>query len=441
MDKHLNELIKWPDDDLHELLSCEPSDGIYKKFQSPSLLFFSREEIEAYNMAFHVDNEVCRHIIETVQDRVRQLQHIHRFRANQKLQNEQIAILDSNEVAEEVACNPFQEKINALQQKQQKHKKQSQQQTLFKQIIKENADLIDDESDKDDSNSVQKAKTKLLPDRYTNRDFFLCDMLDYAIKDDGASMEAPIFSLSNKKDISEWHWESKDGNRSVTITPSMTGRATQFDKDVLIYVVSHMTEAINRGRQDAKNRTVRFVVYDYLISTNKGTGGVEYDRLHNAFGRLRGTTIKTNIRTGGQTVREGFGLIERWKIIEKSPNNARMVAVEVTLSEWLFNAVQSHEVLTIHRDYFRLRKPLERRLYEIARKHCGQQTMWAIGLELLKEKSGARSHIRAFRSQIIDIATSDTLPEYRMSFNREKDQITFYTRDIKKLANNIAARQ
>jgi plasmid replication initiation protein len=254
-------------------------------------------------------------------------------------------------------------------------------------------------------------------------------------------MDASIFSLSNNKDVSEWRWVSKDGNRSVIVTPSMNGRATLFDKDVLIYVISHMTEAINRGRQDAKNRTVRFVVYDYLISTNKGTGGIEYDRLHNSFGRLRGTTIKTNIRTGGQTIREGFGLIERWKIVEKSPNNARMIAVEVTLSEWLFNAVQSHEVLTIHRDYFRLRKPLERRLYEIARKHCGQQTMWAIGLELLKEKCGARSHIRAFRSQIINIATSDTLPEYRMSFNREKDQITFYTRDIKKLANNIAARQ
>lgn len=27
-----------------------------------------------------------------------------------------------------------------------------------------------------------------------------------------------------------------------------------------------------------------------------------------------------------------------------------MIAVEVTLSKWLYNAVQAHEVLTIHRD-------------------------------------------------------------------------------------------
>ncbi len=30
----------------------------------------------------------------------------------------------------------------------------------------------------------------------------------------------------------------------------------------------------------------------------------------------------------------------------------------------------------MHRDYFRLRKPLERRMYELARKHCGKQDEW-----------------------------------------------------------------
>ena len=51
-----------------------------------------------------------------------------------------------------------------------------------------------------------------------------------------------------------------------------------------------------------------------------------------------------------------------------------MIAIEVTLSKWLYNALQAHEVLTVHRDYFRLQKPLERRLYKLARKHCGHQT-------------------------------------------------------------------
>jgi hypothetical protein len=281
-------------------------------------------------------------------------------------------------------------------------------------------------------------REKLLPVRHVERDFFLCDMFDYAMKDDGASMEAPIFTLATRPDLTVWNWQSKDGNRALTVTPSVLGRATMFDKDVLIYVISQMTEALNCDREDAKNRTVRFVVYDYLVSTNKPTGGKEYQRLESALERLRGTSIKTDIKTGGTRVKEGFGLIDSWAIVEKSPDNERMIAVEITLSKWLFNAVQAHEVLTIHRNYFRLRKPLEKRLYELARKHCGSQSSWSIGLELLREKCNASSHLRMFRSQVKEVALNDTLPEYRLMYCNDKDQVTFYIRDAKKLTAAIA---
>jgi len=277
----------------------------------------------------------------------------------------------------------------------------------------------------------------LLPVRHPTRDFFLCDMFDYALKEDGASMEVPIFTLATKPDLTVWHWQSKDGDRSITVTPSVQGRATQFDKDVLIYIISQMTEALNRNRFDARSRIVRFTVYDYLVSTNKPTGGKEYQRLEMAMERLRGTSIKTNIKTGGERVKESFGLIERWKIVEKSPTDERMIAVEITLSEWLFNAVQAHEVLTINRDYFRLRKPLERRLYELARKHMGHQTNWKIGLNLLHEKTGSKSELKEFRRMIIEIIESDTLPDYRILLNKENDQVHFYIKSAKRLALNL----
>lgn len=287
--------------------------------------------------------------------------------------------------------------------------------------------------------SEKRGRSKLLPVRHIERDFFLCDVFDYALKDDGVSMEAPIFTLATKPDISEWHWESKDGSKSVTVTPSIKGRATQFDKDVLIYVVSQMTEALNRERSDAKHRVVRFTVYDYLVSTNKPTGGKEYARIELAMERLRGTSIKTNIKTGGQRVKEGFGLINRWKIVEKSPDDERMIAVEVELSEWLFNAVQAHEVLTLHPDYFRLRKPLERRLYELARKHCGHQTTWSIGLELLQDKAGSKGSLREFRRMVREIVEADTLPDYRMALD-EADKVIFYTKNMQRLAAGMAKR-
>lgn len=280
-------------------------------------------------------------------------------------------------------------------------------------------------SDELQSPPVQAKTHTLLPARHVNCDFFLADLLDYALKDDGVSMEAPIFTLATKPDLSIWNWESVDGGRKVEVYPSVKGRATQFDKDVLIYVISQMTEALNRGRTDANNRAIRFVVFDYLVSTNKLTGGSQYKQLEIALDRLAGTRLKTDIKTGGTRIKENFGIIDKWKAVEKSKDDERMIAVEVTLSEWLFNAVQAHEVLTIHRDYFRLRKPLERRLYELVRKHCGHQSIWKIGLALLREKCGAKSNLREFRRQIDLIVEANCLPEYKMDFDRKSDLITF----------------
>lgn len=285
--------------------------------------------------------------------------------------------------------------------------------------------------------SAASDKAGLIRVRHPNRDFFLADMFDYALKDDGASMEAPIFTLSTKPDLSIWQWTSKDGNKSVKVAPSVLGRATQHDKDVLIYVVSQLTEALNRGRDDAKNRTVRFTVYDFLVTTNRGVGGDDYRRLQEAFERLAGTRITTDIKTGGERVKEGFGIIDAWRIIEKSRTDERMIAVEVTLSRWLYNAVQAFEVLTIHPDYFRLRKPLARRLYEIARKHCGHQTQWTISLDLLQAKAGSKSTLKEFRRAVRQIEADDSLPEYRFVLHQD-DRVTFYVRDGARLVRGLA---
>ena len=95
-----------------------------------------------------------------------------------------------------------------------------------------------------------------------------------------------------------------------------------------------------------------------------------------------------------------------------------MILVTVTLSDWIYRSVLSRSVLTLHRDYFRLRKPLERRVYEIARKHCGRQAEWRIGLETLLKKSGSTSPRRVFRKMIRDIAEEDGLPDYSLELDR-----------------------
>lgn len=70
-----------------------------------------------------------------------------------------------------------------------------------------------------------------------------------------------------------------------------------------------------------------------------------------------------------------------------------------------------------------MRKPLERRLYELARKHCGAQPRWPCGLELLRDKCGSSSTVKEFRrllSKIIeDDDVHDHMPDYRMTIEGE----------------------
>jgi plasmid replication initiation protein len=284
---------------------------------------------------------------------------------------------------------------------------------------------------------VPEKRPRLLPDRHPTRDFFIADILDWALKDDRHSMEHPMFSLSKKPDRRIRHYEH-NGN-SIKIAPGAYGLATIWDKDILIYLISQIVEGLNQGREDAKNRKVRFRVHDYLVSTNRPVGGEHYKRLEAGLDRLKGTSIKTNITAGGIRVKHAFGLIDDWKIIEKSPTNERMIAVEVTLSEWLYNAVAAREVLTLNRDYFRLGGALERRLYEVARKHCGRQAKWIVGMEMLHRKSGSGNPLKRFRLEAKRIALSDVIPDYRMKYESESDRMIFYTRDVTALTEREAA--
>jgi len=77
---------------------------------------------------------------------------------------------------------------------------------------------------------------------------------------------------------------------------------------------------------------------------------------------------------------------------------------------------------------FLLRKPLERRLYEIARKHVGKQGIWEISLEALKQKCGSTTaRLRDFKSDLDKIIESIRLPGYQMELT-EDGKVVFYAR-------------
>ena len=242
------------------------------------------------------------------------------------------------------------------------------------------------------------------------RDFFVCDILEASPKDDLGTMEHPFFSLSTRPDRTIRHYEHN--GTQVTVTPSVRGRATIHDKDILIYCISQLMAALNAGREIS--RTLKLTAHDLLVATRRDTGGDSYVRLIEAFERLAGTRITTNLVTGEAETTSGFGLIEAWEVVRKA-RGGRMISVTVTLSDWLFRAVQAKSVLTLSRDYFNLRKPLERRLYELARKHCGQQRSWRASVKTLHTKAGSDAPLRVFRAALRRMIVDDNLPDYEMA--------------------------
>lgn len=286
---------------------------------------------------------------------------------------------------------------------------------------------------------LAKERPPLLPDRRADGDFFVCDLMDAAPKGDMASMEHPIFSLSTKPDTRVRRYEH--GSVFVEIKPSSDGLATVHDRDILIYCISQLMAALNAGQQVTS--VLRFKAYDLLKATNRMTNGQGYAALKASLDRLAGTRITTNIITGEREQIDMFGLIERATIVRET-REGRMQDIEVKLSDWVFNAIQHKEVLTLHRDYFRLRKPLERRMYELGRKHCGKKDEWRISLPVLQKKCGSASTEKEFRRLVSNIVEEDQrfehMPDYSVTLD-DSDMITFRSRGKVPMPAEVAFQQ
>lgn len=267
-------------------------------------------------------------------------------------------------------------------------------------------------------------ESQLIPERHTQRDLFICDVADAVLKDVMPLMEHPFYSLSKKPETSVRRYEH-NGNW-LEIVPSVKGLATIYDKDILIYCISQIIAKMRNGEEPSQR--VRINSRDLLVFTKRGTGGKDYKALAEALDRLDGTRIRTNIRTGDEEQFDAFGLIDSASLRRKLGLDGRLMWCEVKLSDWVFNAIKSHDVLTLHPDYFRLRKPLERRIYELARKHCGQQVTWSCGVPLLYKKSGSKSPEKHFRYLLKQLAEHDHLPDYSVQYREADDMVIFTNR-------------
>jgi hypothetical protein len=277
-------------------------------------------------------------------------------------------------------------------------------------------------------------ESPLAPDKYPQNELFLCDIADAALKDIIPMMEHPFFSLSTKPDLKPRNY--RNGKYFANITPhAVLGMPTILDKDLLIFVVSQVIHEMNQGRNPG--RTVWINGADYLKFTNRDMRGEDYKRLERTVERLRACQIKTNVGSDGNTTVID-GVISRGVVKRRRPKNpeivfdehgepreGRLVGFEIELSQWLWGAIENNAVLTINPEYFQLTKPIERRIYEIARKHCGLKAEWRISIAKLHLKAGSSNTLRDFKYKVKDIVETNHLPDYSMGYHDEKDHVVF----------------
>src|SRR5271170_485350 len=245
-------------------------------------------------------------------------------------------------------------------------------------------------------------------------DLFVESLVAAPLRDDRATMEFPFFALQKRPLLTPITYQ--DGNVSIRISPGERGIATIWDKDVLIYLSSLINSKIERNEK--VSRTVRIAAYDMLRVTRRHTGKNGYQEIYDALFRLRSTTITTDIQSGVEREMRGFGWIDSFRILTKETKAGKrmMQGLEITLNDWTFRAlVKDRRVLAINPAYFDLTGGLERRLYEIARKHVGRQAEWRVSLLLLAKKCGTmQRNLRRFKFDLKEIAELDRLPDYQM---------------------------
>lgn len=244
-------------------------------------------------------------------------------------------------------------------------------------------------------------------------DLFLDSLVDAPLRDDRSLMEFPFFTLTKRPQTEPLVYEREDVR--IVVSPGPRGMASIWDRDVLIYAASLLNERLERGLP--ADRKIRFAAHDFLKVTQRGTGKQAYELFKDALFRLRSTTVETTITSAGQRNHRGFGWIDTFEIIEEErpDGSRRMRAVEITLCDWMHRAiVTDRRVLAINRDYFALSGGLERRLYQLARKHVGRQKEWRILLPALAEKVGSQQGLRFFKRDLKRVIAADGIPDYRL---------------------------
>ena len=202
-------------------------------------------------------------------------------------------------------------------------------------------------------------------------------------KDSRAVMDVAVFRLSKRfsRAGETIRYELPDGYLEVSAGPA--GMASIWDYDLVLMLVSQVTEAMNRyraGKGAKPGRVLRPRVTEILNFCRRKRGGKRPDDLVAACLRLNTTHIAMERRAkteAGRMVRmaEGEPLISRYRIILGDTGTPEYIEIE--MAEWMYREItagRSPNVLTVHPDYFRINLGIGRFVYRLARQSAGTAT-------------------------------------------------------------------
>jgi plasmid replication initiation protein len=237
------------------------------------------------------------------------------------------------------------------------------------------------------------------------------------VKNDRNIMVYPFFALTKERVNELTPYD--DGQVQIRILGTKLGVATIWDAEILIYLGSLMQDKINRGEHTSlEGRRFNFTAHDFFRVTGLPPNNRSYERLIESLKRLQSTSVHTTIETGGEGEDGAFSWISDFKAQYRrdATGNKILKAFTVELCPWLWRAIlKDKRMLTYDPAYFSL-PPIEKRLYEIARAHCGHQSGFKINIEKLRRKVGTQQELKHFKAELARIGRRrQPLPGYGLS--------------------------
>lgn len=223
-----------------------------------------------------------------------------------------------------------------------------------------------------------------------------------------------VFNISNRRKQGIRH---EQGNLFVDIsTTGDKGIATYHDNDILIFLTSHLVQAMNNG--DRLGRRIFFTANEFFkFSGREHSSGARYELIWDALTRLQDTFIHTNIKIGGdKEIEERWNWLPRIKRI-KSSQTGKSIGFEVDIAEAIYHSINQSvpQVLTLDNRYFDFRSGFRKWLYLYARKSAGKDGReWVATERLLHTLSASSSNLNDFRTMLNEVVDSGELADYQL---------------------------